>query len=53
MLSVPVAAADDLDAALRRALQDHRLKEAAAMVAEALGLPRREVYQRGLKLAEE
>ena len=49
----PVAAADDLDAALRRALQDHRLKEAAAMVAEALGLPRRDVYQRGLKLAEE
>lgn len=43
----------DLDAALRRALRDHRVKEAAAMVAEALNLPRRDVYQRALRLSEE
>ena len=48
-----IAGAEDLDAALRRALKDHRLKEAAAMVAEALGMPKRDVYQRALKLAEE
>lgn len=43
----------DLDAALREALRDHRLKEAAALVAEALGMPKRDVYQRALRLAEE
>ena len=47
------AGAEDLDAALRRALRDHRVKDAAAMVAEALGLPKRDVYQRALKLTEE
>ncbi|SEO11325.1 16S rRNA (cytidine1402-2'-O)-methyltransferase [Gemmobacter aquatilis] len=47
------ASADDLDQALRQALRDHRVKEAAAMVAEALDLPKREVYQRALRLSEE
>lgn len=47
------ASADDLDQALRHALRDHRVKEAAAMVAEALDLPKREVYQRALRLSEE
>jgi 16S rRNA (cytidine1402-2'-O)-methyltransferase len=47
------ARAEDLEAALRQALRDHRVKEAAAMVAEALGLPRREVYQRALQLIGE
>ena len=45
--------AEDLDSALRRALRDHRVKEAAAMVAEAFGLPKRDVYQRALKLTED
>lgn len=45
--------AADLDAALRQALRVHRVKEAAALVAGALGLPKREVYQRALKLGEE
>ena len=45
--------AGELDAALREALRDHRLKEAAALVAGALGMPKRDVYQRALRLAEE
>lgn len=40
----------DLDTALRDALGSMPTKEAAASVAEALGLPRREVYQRALQL---
>lgn len=50
---VRATAQEDLDAALRRALRDHRVKEAAAMVAEAFALPKRDVYQRALKLVEE
>lgn len=42
--------ADDLDAELRRALQAHSLKDAAALVAAATGLPRRVVYARALEL---
>ena len=42
--------AEGLDAALRDALQDHPTKAAANAVAEALGLPKREVYQRALQL---
>lgn len=44
---------EDLDTALREALRAHRLKDAAALVAEAFGLPKREVYQRALQLAAE
>jgi 16S rRNA (cytidine1402-2'-O)-methyltransferase len=36
-------------AALDRALQTMRIKDAAAMVAEAFGLPKRDVYQLALK----
>lgn len=39
-----------LDAALRDALSDQPTKAAANAVAEALGLPKREVYQRALQL---
>jgi 16S rRNA (cytidine1402-2'-O)-methyltransferase len=39
-----------LDAALRVALADQPTKAAANAVAEALGLPKREVYQRALQL---
>ncbi len=42
--------ADDLDAALRGALQGQSLREAVAQVVEATGLPRRQVYQRALAL---
>ena len=42
--------AEGLDAALRDALQDQPTKAAANAVAEALGLPKREVYQRALQL---
>ena len=44
--------AGDVDAALEEALGRLRLKDAAAEVAEALGLPRRDVYQRALALKE-
>jgi 16S rRNA (cytidine1402-2'-O)-methyltransferase len=44
------ASADELDAALARALATMRVKDAADAVAGALGLPRREVYARALAL---
>lgn len=44
--------AADVDAALAEAMGRMRLKDAAAHVAEALGLPRRDVYQRALALKE-
>ncbi|MFN7054282.1 16S rRNA (cytidine(1402)-2'-O)-methyltransferase [Hyphomonas sp.] len=44
------ASAADLDAALKDALASMPTKQAAETVAEALSLPRREVYQRALKL---
>ncbi|MFN4025522.1 MAG: 16S rRNA (cytidine(1402)-2'-O)-methyltransferase [Hyphomonas sp.] len=47
------ATAADLDTALRDALASMPTKEAATSVAEALGLPRREVYQRALQLKSE
>ncbi|WP_127901065.1 16S rRNA (cytidine(1402)-2'-O)-methyltransferase [Solirhodobacter olei] len=47
---VPEAGA--LEAALREALGRASVKDAAAEVAAALGLPRREVYQAALKLGE-
>lgn len=46
------AASDtDIETALREALECHSTRDAANLVAEALGLPRREVYQRALRLA--
>ncbi len=44
------AAAHDLDALLSAALQTQSVREAAAGVAEATGLPRRAVYARALAL---
>lgn len=44
------ANAADVDAALRRALAEMRVKEAAEAVAAALNLPKRQVYQRALAL---
>ena len=42
---------DEIDMALRAALADRSVREAAREVAEALGAPRREVYARALALA--
>ena len=42
--------AKDLDTALQAALSETTVKDAAAMVAEALGLPRKRVYARALEL---
>jgi 16S rRNA (cytidine1402-2'-O)-methyltransferase len=47
----PTAAA--LDARLKAELARHPVKDAAAIVAAALGLPRREVYARALELKKE
>jgi 16S rRNA (cytidine1402-2'-O)-methyltransferase len=49
--ATPPSAAD-LDAALRAALATQSVREAAAAVARALGLPKREVYARALELAQ-
>ncbi len=50
------AAPDDTDAALdarlRAALAAHSIKDAAALVADELRLPKRDVYQRALALAK-
>ncbi len=45
--------ADDIDLLLRQALERLSLKDAVGEVAEATGLPRRELYQRALALAKE
>ncbi len=42
-----------VDDALRAALRTERVKDAAGLVAEAYGLPRRELYQRALELAKD
>ncbi|MGP3698687.1 16S rRNA (cytidine(1402)-2'-O)-methyltransferase [Rhodobacter sp. NSM] len=47
------AGPEDLEAALSAALETMTVKEAAASVAGQLGLPRRDVYQAALRLAEE
>lgn len=41
---------EDIDAALRDALSSMHTKAASATVADALGLPKRDLYQRALKL---
>ena len=43
--------AEDLDGRLRAALETHSVREAAALVAGATGLPRKVVYSRALALA--
>ncbi|WP_137179137.1 16S rRNA (cytidine(1402)-2'-O)-methyltransferase [Roseomonas sp. AR75] len=43
----------DLDAQLRAALQGASLRDAAAMVAAATGLPRKQVYARALELSRD
>ena len=44
------ASQDDIDTALRKALAEAPLKQAANMVAEAFGISKREAYQRALTL---
>ncbi len=48
--SPETAAPADLDATLRAALREHSLRDAAALVAAASGLPRKQVYARALAL---
>jgi 16S rRNA (cytidine1402-2'-O)-methyltransferase len=45
--------AEDLDGGLRAALKDHSVREAAALVTAATGLPRKLVYARALVLARQ
>lgn len=47
------AGADSLDETLRNALRSMSVKDAAAAVAAATGLPRKQVYKRALELAAE
>ncbi|MDR3439643.1 16S rRNA (cytidine(1402)-2'-O)-methyltransferase [Telmatospirillum sp.] len=49
----PPPAADALDAALRQALASLSLRDAAATVATATGLPKRQVYARAVALSGE
>jgi 16S rRNA (cytidine1402-2'-O)-methyltransferase len=42
---------DDLDDQLRTAMASHRIKDAAAIVSVATGLPRKTVYARALQIA--
>ena len=44
--------AEDVDGLLRRTLGEATLKDAVAIVADATGQPRREIYQRALALAK-
>jgi 16S rRNA (cytidine1402-2'-O)-methyltransferase len=44
---------EDIDALLRRALARVSVKDAVGEVADATGMPRREVYQRALDLTKE
>ncbi len=50
--AVEVADAD-VDSALRDAMKTMRIKDASTLVAGALGLPRRQVYQRALALEQD
>jgi len=43
---------EDIDLALRQALETMRVKDAATTVAGALGLPRKAVYQRALEMKD-
>jgi len=45
--------AEDLDGSLRAALRDNSVREAAALVTAATGLPRKVVYARALALMKE
>jgi 16S rRNA (cytidine1402-2'-O)-methyltransferase len=45
-----VATAEDVENALKAALRDHSMKEAAALVAEEFGMSRRDAYQIALTL---
>lgn len=44
--------AEDVDSMLRQTLSEASLKDAVAIVADATGQPRREIYQRALALAK-
>ncbi len=48
----PEADAQDVEDALRTALKDHRLKDAARDVADRFGLSRRDLYQQALALKD-
>lgn len=47
------ASEDELEAALREALECHSIRESVSLVSQALGLPRRRVYQAALALGKD
>jgi 16S rRNA (cytidine1402-2'-O)-methyltransferase len=50
---LPALSQEEVDARLRAALSEGKVKDAAALVAEATGLPRRDLYARALTLKAE
>jgi len=56
LIGPPVASepeAEEIDSLLARLLENHPLKEAAALAATATGMPKRDLYQRALELKAE
>jgi 16S rRNA (cytidine1402-2'-O)-methyltransferase len=51
--AVPVLDADEIDAQIRKALETHSVKDAAAIVSAATGLHKRQIYARALELSRE
>ena len=50
---LPVVKPEDIEQSLRRALAEHSLRDASDLVANALGVPRRQVYQMALTLGRQ
>lgn len=44
---------DDIDSALKLALKQHSVRDAADLVSQQLGVPRRQIYQRALAMEKE
>jgi 16S rRNA (cytidine1402-2'-O)-methyltransferase len=47
----PAPTADDINEQLRRSLETHSARDAAALVSAATGLPKREIYARAIALS--
>ena len=50
---LPVVKPEDIEQSLRQALTEHSLRDASDLVANALGVPRRQVYQMALTLGRQ
>ena len=50
---LPVVKSEDIEQSLRQALTEHSLRDASDLVANALGVPRRQVYQMALTIGRQ